>query len=63
VQSPRDKERLLRLGVLAGQVHVTGNMKFDAAPYTDKIPDYTDLRTNLGLALGGKLLVAGSTHS
>ncbi|MGD0336694.1 MAG: 3-deoxy-D-manno-octulosonic acid transferase [Candidatus Omnitrophota bacterium] len=62
VQSQRDKERLLLLGALAGQVRVTGNMKFDGTPYTGKIPDYTDLKANLGLALGGKLLVAGSTH-
>jgi len=63
VQSERDAQRLLRLGVAGDKVVVTGNMKFDIIKgYTDTKNHYTDLKKKLGLGLGDRLLLAGSTH-
>ncbi len=59
VQTPRDAERLLQLGVLPDKVKVTGNMKFDFIH--DKV-DTDDLRHRLALDSKDKILVAGSTH-
>ncbi len=63
VQTNRDCQRLIALGVLSTKIKVTGNMKFDTTDYTDKkIMDYTDYRQKLGLVSDNRLLVAGSTH-
>ena len=63
MQTERDAQRLIRLGVSGNKINVTGNMKFDARDYTDeRIADYTDERMELGLKDKEKLLVAGSTH-
>ncbi len=70
-QTNRDGERFKSLGVSAEKVKVTGNMKFDAADYTDKKStaytdfkkDYADYRSKLNLGSGDKLFVAGSTHA
>lgn len=48
-------ERLTRLGVPASQVHDTGNLKFDIAAPSSRIPLPPDLQ-------GRTLVVAGSTH-
>jgi 3-deoxy-D-manno-octulosonic-acid transferase len=62
VQTERDAQRLIRLGLTQDKVVITGNMKFDVADYTDLQTDYTDFKARLGLAFEDKLLVAGSTH-
>lgn len=58
VQSPQDKDRLLRMGVSGEKVRVTGNMKFDilSIPKDDLLPERIKLTAN------DKFLVAGSTH-
>jgi len=70
VQTERDAQRLLKLGVYEDKVKVTGNMKFDIKDYTDskktclpeQVRDYTDLKQKLGLEVKGKLFVSASTH-
>ncbi|MCM8791935.1 MAG: 3-deoxy-D-manno-octulosonic acid transferase [Candidatus Omnitrophica bacterium] len=61
VQTDVDKERFLRLGVNPEKIKISGNMKFDI------LDDYKLEKDNfilkkLGVNLGEKLLVAGSTH-
>jgi len=62
VQSDRDAQRLIGLGVSGDKINITGNMKFDFKDYTDLKKDYTDYRLKLGLNPKEKLLVMGSTH-
>ena len=62
MQSESDAARLKQLGVANDKIKVTGNMKFDKSDYADFKKDYTDYRLKLGLGIGDKLLVAGSTH-
>lgn len=62
VQTSRDKERLMRLGVRGDKIKVTGNMKFDAAKICAKIQGPDDLRAQMDFYPGDKILVAGSTH-
>ena len=59
VQSLRDKERFISLGVLVEKIEVTGNMKFD-----NLAPDARDSRARGMLRIKDKerLIVAGSTH-
>ena len=59
VQSLRDRERLISLGVLAEKIEVTGNMKFD-----NLAPDARDSQARGMLRIKDKerLIVAGSTH-
>ncbi len=66
VQSGRDAERLMRLGVSEGKIRITGNMKFDI---TDSSLSYgqagssdTGLKQSLGIVPEEKIFVAGSTH-
>jgi 3-deoxy-D-manno-octulosonic-acid transferase len=63
VQTERDAERLMCLGVLAGRIQVTGNMKFDRKDYQDVNKDAIDYRKKIGLESGERLLVSGSTHA
>jgi len=57
-QTVSDAERLKKLGVAAEKIKVTGNMKFDQlAPI-----QASGYRERLGLGLGERLFVAGSTH-
>lgn len=64
VQTDKDKERLVHLGVAPDKVRVTGNMKFDIKirDYDELRKDYTDYRMKLGLGVKEKLWVAASTH-
>lgn len=62
VQTERDKERTVCLGVDIEKIRVTGNMKFDAKDYASIKKDYTEYRRRLGIAPADKILVAGSTH-
>ena len=60
MQSDRDAERIISLGADPRAVHRTGNIKFDQPlPVSDR----TVSRTDIGLAEGAPLLVAGSTHA
>jgi len=63
VQSTRDLQRLLSLGVSPGRIKVTGNMKFDSAITRDSSGNRNASRQSLGLKETELLLVAGSTHS
>jgi len=63
VQTERDAERLISLGVLASRIQVTGNMKFDLKDCQDAKRDEIDYRKKIGLESGERLLVAGSTHA
>jgi 3-deoxy-D-manno-octulosonic-acid transferase len=61
-QDSRCAERLVQLGVEAGRVHVTGNLKHDrAAPVPAE--SVAALAGELGLVPGTPVLVAGSTHA
>jgi len=64
VQTSRDAQRLIHLGVSQNNIRITGNMKFDSADYLDKKPaDYANkYKTLLELSKVQKLWVAGSTH-
>ena len=59
MQSERDAERIIGLGADPRAVRSTGNIKFDQPlPSSGR----TVTRSELGLAEGAPLLVAGSTH-
>lgn len=62
IQTARDAERLMSLGVDPKKIKVTGNMKFDLDDCALNKKDYGDLRLKLGLKPEDKLLVCGSTH-
>jgi 3-deoxy-D-manno-octulosonic-acid transferase len=70
VQTGRDAQRLLRLGVSGDKIKITGNMKFDIKvssnmrrdPAEAEKKDDMDYRKKLSLESGARLLVAGSTH-
>lgn len=62
VQTPKDKERLERIGVRPDKVHVGGNLKCDL-----RLPAMTEeaireQKKTLGLPESIKVIVAGSTH-
>jgi len=61
VQSKRDADRLLRLGVRQEKINVTGNMKFDIRDEQEE--DQLDYRSLLDLGPQEKLFLAGSTHT
>jgi 3-deoxy-D-manno-octulosonic-acid transferase len=58
VQSQRDAQRFMHLGVATDKIQITGNMKFDLEPLAIK---YDNL--NLKLQDKERLWVCGSTHS
>jgi 3-deoxy-D-manno-octulosonic-acid transferase len=58
VQSPEDRERLIRLGVAPERVAVTGNLKYES-PEPESKPKLEE--TLRALAAGRPLLLAGST--
>jgi 3-deoxy-D-manno-octulosonic-acid transferase len=60
MQSDRDAERIISLGADPRSVHRTGNIKFDQPQPVSERPV---TRADLGLAVEGPLLVAGSTHA
>jgi 3-deoxy-D-manno-octulosonic-acid transferase len=63
VQGDRDAQRLIRLGVSADNIQITGNMKFDIQNYAGSKTNIVDYRLKLGLSSPEELWVAGSTHS
>ena len=60
VQTEVDAERLVKIGVSAGKISVTGNLKFTQALYQLDAPPLTEKRCQL--PDGAVLLIAGSTH-
>lgn len=63
MQSERDADRVCQLGAEPGNVHHTGNMKFDQEGHDVAIQDSSLLRASLGLRNDEMLIVAGSTHA
>ncbi len=57
MQSKRDVERILALGVLDSKLKQVGNMKFDDHPFTSQI-----MPEDYGFQSGQVIWVAGSTH-
>ncbi|PIQ90078.1 MAG: hypothetical protein COV71_05915 [Candidatus Omnitrophica bacterium CG11_big_fil_rev_8_21_14_0_20_41_12] len=62
VQSDTDALRLQNLGVIKGNIQVTGNVKFDIDLTAAAGIDYLAYRQKLWLKPDNKLLVCGSTH-
>ena len=63
-QQPEDARRMTELGFRAEAVHVTGNLKFDAAqPGPRAGLDVPALLRQIGVGEKALLLVAGSTHA
>jgi len=63
-QQPDDVQRVTELGFRAETVHVTGNLKFDAAqPGPRAALDVPALLRQIGVGEKAMLLVAGSTHA
>jgi 3-deoxy-D-manno-octulosonic-acid transferase len=58
VQSPRDRERLIELGIEPGRIAVTGNLKYES-PEPPRKPELEEALR--GLATGRPILLAGST--
>jgi 3-deoxy-D-manno-octulosonic-acid transferase len=63
MQTAADAERIAALGAPRDRVHVTGNLKFDALAAAGPAADAGTLRRDLGLAMGRRVLLAGSTHA
>jgi 3-deoxy-D-manno-octulosonic-acid transferase len=62
-QGGQDADRYLRLGVPAGKVTVTGNLKYDRTVERMDTGQTAGLRRLLGLAAGKPIVLAGSTHA
>jgi 3-deoxy-D-manno-octulosonic-acid transferase len=62
VQTEKDAERLVSLGVENDRIKVTGNLKFDAGISSVSAAAADACRLTLGLGEEERLLVAGSTH-
>ncbi len=61
-QSEVDVNRYLQLGVEPARLHVSGNLKFDAAPPALPSSEVADLKESIGLPEGRPVWIAGSTH-
>jgi 3-deoxy-D-manno-octulosonic-acid transferase len=62
VQTERDRERLLALGVQPEKTEVVGNLKTDVNLPELKPEDLARLRKEVGLSPDKKVITAGSTH-
>ncbi len=62
MQSPYDRERLLRLGFSTDRVSAPGNLKYDLEVPQIEEPERVFLREAIGLEPTAPLWVAGSTH-
>lgn len=60
MQSERDAERILSLGMREERVFTVGNLKFESGIYTDKS---TDLDERFALKTNVPLVLAASTHA
>jgi len=63
-QSQHDADHFAALGIPAGRVHLTGNIKYDASmPHADvQTVDPVQLLKQIGISPSQPILVAGSTH-
>lgn len=62
MQTERDAEKIRTLGAPSDRVIRTGNMKYDQAASRSAPKEAATLRTEIGLAPGERLMIAGSTH-
>jgi 3-deoxy-D-manno-octulosonic-acid transferase len=62
VQTDEHAERLTALGVAAGRLHVTGNMKYDLAPPSGGADSGLALRAALNFAPSDVVVIGGSLH-
>lgn len=62
MQTERDAEKIRTLGAPSDRVIRTGNMKYDQAASQGVPKEPGTLRTEIGLAPGERLMIAGSTH-
>jgi 3-deoxy-D-manno-octulosonic-acid transferase len=63
-QQAEDASRMIELGFRPEAVHLTGNLKFDAAqPGAGSGPDVPALLRHVGVGPKAMILVAGSTHA
>ena len=60
-QNDEYSARFIALGVPAGRVFVTGNMKWDTANVAGEVPGAAELAAELGIDRSRPLVVAGST--
>ncbi|OIO40423.1 MAG: hypothetical protein AUJ75_00235 [Candidatus Omnitrophica bacterium CG1_02_49_10] len=64
MQTDADKDRFIKMGVEAGKVYVSGNIKYDISESAGVNGAYMlSERRRFGLADGDKFIVAGSTHT
>ncbi|HEX8286549.1 MAG TPA: 3-deoxy-D-manno-octulosonic acid transferase [Pyrinomonadaceae bacterium] len=61
MQTDADAERLIRLGIPAGKVKVTGNIKFDQNYEKSELTEI--FRRRFGVTTDAPLIVAASTHA
>jgi 3-deoxy-D-manno-octulosonic-acid transferase len=63
-QNEKDAQRLRELGCEPDNIHIVGNLKFDAAKLEERrVLDVPGLLRQLGFPDGARLLVAGSSHA
>ncbi len=62
MRSDEEAERVLALGAAPDRVWVTGNTKFDALVLDRPAKTDEQLRDEMGLVPGSRVLIAGSTH-
>lgn len=62
MQTEQDAEKIRTLGAPSDRVIRTGNMKYDQAASRGVPKEAETLRTEIGLAPGERLMIAGSTH-
>jgi len=62
MRSDEEAERVLALGAPPDRVWVTGNTKFDALVLEEDLGRVERLRVEMGLEVGARVFMAGSTH-
>ncbi len=63
-QNETDAAKLRELGCRPEAIHIVGNLKFDAAKLDERrLLDVPALFRQLGVPVGARILVAGSTHA
>ncbi len=61
-QSIADAVRFQQLGISTDRIVLTGNMKFDQSVTVPEDHEIRQMRKNLGIVSGRKIMIAGSTH-
>lgn len=62
VQTEKDKEYLLKIGLGPSQIEVAGNLKSEVMPASFSEEEIFDLKESLGIGKMKKVIVAGSTR-